>query len=104
MGKQGLFYYYHTMAKALSLAGIKSIQSKAGEARIGGKNLLLNFSIYSPVKAIGLTNLADGGKGPCFSYLLCHARLGTNLLCFVRVFVSIRFFSFFWASSLWNTQ
>ncbi len=33
MGKQGLFYYYHTMAKALSLAGIESIQSKAGEAR-----------------------------------------------------------------------
>jgi len=30
MGKQGLFYYYHTMSKALSLAGIDQLKGSAG--------------------------------------------------------------------------
>ncbi|MEK9773180.1 MAG: cycloartenol synthase [Opitutae bacterium] len=32
MGKQGLFYYYHTMAKALSLAGIDQLKQPTGGA------------------------------------------------------------------------
>ena len=30
MGQQGLFYYYHTMAKALSLTGVKVIEKTDG--------------------------------------------------------------------------
>ena len=30
MGKQGLFYYYHTMSKALSLAGIDQLKGSSG--------------------------------------------------------------------------
>jgi squalene-hopene/tetraprenyl-beta-curcumene cyclase len=33
MGKQGLFYYYHTMSKALTLAGVDQIQARGGEAK-----------------------------------------------------------------------
>ena len=33
MGKQGLYYYYHTMAKALSLAGIDQIKDSSGKLR-----------------------------------------------------------------------
>ena len=31
MGQQGLFYYYHTMAKALSLSGINTLQYPDGK-------------------------------------------------------------------------
>ena len=30
MGPQGLYYYYHTMSKALSLSGVTSIKAKDG--------------------------------------------------------------------------
>ncbi|MDA1078307.1 MAG: cycloartenol synthase [Verrucomicrobia bacterium] len=33
MGKQGLFYYYHTMSKALTLAGVDQIQAKGQGAK-----------------------------------------------------------------------
>jgi squalene-hopene/tetraprenyl-beta-curcumene cyclase len=31
MGQQGLFYYYHTMAKALTLYGAEAIETKEGK-------------------------------------------------------------------------
>ena len=41
MGKQGLFYYYHTMAKALSLAGIDRISQSTGAPKDWRKELSL---------------------------------------------------------------
>ncbi len=41
MGKQGLFYYYHTMAKALSLAGIDTLNQPGGDAKDWRKELTL---------------------------------------------------------------
>ena len=34
MGAQGLYYYYHTMAKALSLSGIEEIEDKSGKKEL----------------------------------------------------------------------
>ena len=41
MGKQGLYYYYHTMSKALSLAGIDQIKDSSGKSRDWRKELTL---------------------------------------------------------------
>ena len=38
MGQQGLYYYYHTMAKALSLSGIDEIIDDTGKKRYWKKN------------------------------------------------------------------
>ena len=43
MGKQGLFYYYHTMAKALSLAGIDSLKGLSGEKKDWRQDLALTL-------------------------------------------------------------
>ena len=43
MGKQGMYYYYHTMAKALSLSGIKEIVDKNGKKRDWRKELALEL-------------------------------------------------------------
>ena len=39
MGPQGLFYYYYTMAKALSLSGLKDIRDVNGVTRDWRKEL-----------------------------------------------------------------
>ncbi|HAW98398.1 MAG TPA: cycloartenol synthase [Opitutae bacterium] len=39
MGEQGLYYYYHTMAKALSLSGMKEIKDGEGKMRDWRKEL-----------------------------------------------------------------
>ena len=41
MGQQGLFYYYHTMSKALSLAGVEQIKDSSGKSRDWRKELTL---------------------------------------------------------------
>ena len=43
MGKQGLFYYYHTMSKALSLAGIDSLKGSSGEKKDWRQDLALTL-------------------------------------------------------------
>ncbi len=43
MGPQGLFYYYHTMAKALSLSGIRTIKDGDGKSKDWGKELSLHL-------------------------------------------------------------
>ena len=43
MGEQGLYYYYHTMAKALSLSGIKKIKDGEGKMRDWRKELALEL-------------------------------------------------------------
>jgi len=43
MGEQGLYYYYHTMAKALSLSGIKLIKDKKGKEHDWRKELALEL-------------------------------------------------------------
>lgn len=43
MGKQGLFYYYHTMAKALSLSGIETIKDEKGKERDWKRELTLEL-------------------------------------------------------------
>jgi len=43
MGEQGLYYYYHTMAKALSLSGIKEIKDGEGKMRDWRKELALEL-------------------------------------------------------------
>lgn len=43
MGPQGLFYYYHTMAKALSLSGITYIKNEKGEEQDWRKELSLHL-------------------------------------------------------------
>ena len=43
MGEQGLYYYYHTMAKALSLSGIKLIKDAEGKERDWRKELALEL-------------------------------------------------------------
>ena len=43
MGPQGLFYYYHTMAKALSLLGITTIQDENGVQKDWRKELALHL-------------------------------------------------------------
>ena len=43
MGQQGLFYYYHTMAKALSLSGINELVDSDGKKEIGKKELALEL-------------------------------------------------------------
>ena len=43
MGQQGLYYYYHTMAKALSLSGIKTVVDKNGKKRDWRKELALEL-------------------------------------------------------------
>ena len=43
MGPQGLYYYYHTMAKALSLSGIEHILDKNGKKRDWRKELALEL-------------------------------------------------------------
>ena len=50
MGKQGLFYYYHTMAKALSLAGIDSLKDSSGEKKDWRQELALTlFDLQSNI-------------------------------------------------------
>jgi squalene-hopene/tetraprenyl-beta-curcumene cyclase len=43
MGQQGLYYYYHTMAKALSLSGIKEIIDEKGVKRDWRKELVMEL-------------------------------------------------------------
>jgi squalene-hopene/tetraprenyl-beta-curcumene cyclase len=43
MGEQGLYYYYHTMAKALSLSGINELVDKSGNKRDWRKELALEL-------------------------------------------------------------
>ena len=43
MGQQGLYYYYHTMAKALSLSGIEEIIDKEGVKRDWRKELVMEL-------------------------------------------------------------
>ena len=43
MGPQGLYYYYHTMAKALSLSGIEEVVDKKGKKRDWRKDLALEL-------------------------------------------------------------
>ena len=43
MGPQGLYYYYHTMAKALSLSGTKEIQDASGKVRDWRKELAMEL-------------------------------------------------------------
>ena len=43
MGQQGLYYYYHTMAKALSLSGIDEIIDDTGKKRYWKKELTLEL-------------------------------------------------------------
>jgi len=43
MGPQGLFYYYHTMAKALSLSGIRTIKDDEGKSKDWGRELSLHL-------------------------------------------------------------
>lgn len=43
MGEQGLYYYYHTMAKALSLSGIELIEDAEGKKRDWRKELALEL-------------------------------------------------------------
>ena len=41
MGQQGLYYYYHTMSKALSLASIEQVKDSSGKSRDWRKELTL---------------------------------------------------------------
>ena len=43
MGPQGLFYYYHTMAKALSLSGITMMKNQKGINKDWRKELSLHL-------------------------------------------------------------
>ena len=43
MGPQGLYYYYHTMAKALSLSGIKKLKDSEGNERDWRKELAMKL-------------------------------------------------------------
>jgi len=43
MGQQGLYYYYHTMAKALSLSGIDEIVDDTGKKRYWKKELTIEL-------------------------------------------------------------
>ena len=43
MGPQGLFYYYHTMSKALSLSGITIIENEKGQKKDWRKELSLHL-------------------------------------------------------------
>ena len=43
MGQQGLYYYYHTMSKALSLSGIEKLVDKNGKSRDWRKELALEI-------------------------------------------------------------
>jgi squalene-hopene/tetraprenyl-beta-curcumene cyclase len=43
MGQQGLYYYYHTMAKALTLSGIEEIKDASGKKRDWRKELALEL-------------------------------------------------------------
>jgi squalene-hopene/tetraprenyl-beta-curcumene cyclase len=43
MGPQGLFYYYHTMAKALTLSGITTIKDENGDPKDWRKELCFHL-------------------------------------------------------------
>ena len=43
MGQQGLYYYYHTMSKALTLSGIEEIKDASGKKRDWRKELALEL-------------------------------------------------------------
>ena len=43
MGPQGLFYYYHTMSKALSLSGITVVENEEGQKKDWRKELSLHL-------------------------------------------------------------
>lgn len=43
MGQQGLYYYYHTMSKALTLSGIREIKDASGKKRDWRKELALEL-------------------------------------------------------------
>ena len=43
MGPQGLYYYYHTMSKALSLSGITMIETEGGKMKDWRKELSLHL-------------------------------------------------------------
>ena len=43
MGPQGLYYYYHTMSKALSLSGVTKIETKGGKMKDWRKELSLHL-------------------------------------------------------------
>ncbi len=49
LGKQGLYYYYHTMSKALSLSGIEMIKDENGNSHDWRKELALKLiNLQSP--------------------------------------------------------
>ena len=49
LGKQGLYYYYHTMSKALSLSGIEVIKDENGNSHDWRKELALKLiNLQSP--------------------------------------------------------
>jgi squalene-hopene/tetraprenyl-beta-curcumene cyclase len=43
MGQQGLYYYYHTMSKALTLSGIEEIKDASGKKRDWRRELALEL-------------------------------------------------------------
>ena len=43
MGQQGLYYYYNTMAKALSLSGVETVLDKEGKKKDWRKGLALEL-------------------------------------------------------------
>ena len=43
MGPQGLYYYYHTMSKTLSLSGITKIKNEKGKVQDWRKELSLHL-------------------------------------------------------------
>ena len=63
MGGAGLYYYYHTFAKALDAAGLKTIQGRQGRrARLAGATSWPSWSGGSAPTAPGSTTIPSGWK------------------------------------------
>ena len=80
LGQQGLFYYYHTMAKGLAAANIDTLRTKDGK-QIDWRNKLSNaiLSTQAPDGSWGEQKLPLVGKRPRAGHGLCCAESRADL-------------------------
>ncbi len=63
LGQQGLYYYYHTFAKALSVLKLDTLEDSSGKQHDWRSELTENSARCKSPTAVGSTKLPAGTKG-----------------------------------------